>query len=266
MSDTGFKLILVDNLESLATFSNILNTGHYQSLGDMFQKISDEVDIAAQTAWEENAKRGLIQDDMPYTAGMEKAKRRAGLIEELAQSGKGESTYYILLEPKVAKELRDVNRSLVLSQAGKHALYHGTLKQLKLPECTWFLVCGLATLIQGEVDVFRHDRFTWNHLPKSFMMLEPKEVDEDRTYACRSKGPTGFVTWISQDVDQIALVVTEGETIRLVSYSPTNAFSKEVALEEVRRLYEDAPLVQLHEEFEDFQLHAAGCDPVKEIV
>lgn len=266
MQDRGFKLILVDNLDSLATFSNILNTGHCQDLGAMFQKISDDFDAEAQAAWEENAKRGLFQDDTAYMAGMEKAKRRGALIKELALSGKGEATYYILLEPKVAKELRAVNRSLVLSEAGKHGLYRGTLQQLRIPEAAWFLVSGLATLIEGEVDVFRHDRFTWNHLPKSFVMLEPKDVDEDRTYACQSKGPTGFVTWISQDVDQIALVVTEGPIIRLVSYSPTNAFSKEAALGEVRRLYEDAPLVQLHEEFEDFQLHAAGIDPVKEIV
>jgi hypothetical protein len=262
----GFKLILVDSVDSLTKFSNILNTGHCQDLGAIFQKISDEVDVAAQAAWEENAKRGLIQDDMPYTAGMEKGKRRAALIQEMALSGKGEATYYILLEPKVAKELRSVNRSLVLSQAGKHAVYHGTMKKLLLPEAAWFLACGIATLIEGEVDVFRHDRFTWNHLPTSFTMMDPKDVDEERTYVCQSKGPTGFVTWISQDVDQIVLVVTEGPTIRLVSYSPTNAFSKEAALGEVRRLYEDAPLVQLHEEFEDFQLHAAGCDPVKEIV
>lgn len=262
----GFKLILVDSVDSLTEFSNILNTGHCQDLGAMFQKISDEVDVAAQAAWEENAKRGLIQDDMPYTAGMEKGKRRAALIQEMALSGKGEATYYILLEPKVAAELRSVNRSLVLSQAGKHAVYHGTMKKLLLPEAAWFLACGIATIIEGEVDVFRHDRFTWSHLPKSFTMMDPKDVDEERTYVCQSKGPTGFVTWISQDVDQIVLVVTEGPTIRLVSYSPTNAFSKEAALGEVRRLYEDAPLVQLHEEFEDFQLHAAGCDPVKEIV
>ncbi|MNE98623.1 hypothetical protein D3C80_1971660 [compost metagenome] len=88
---------------------------------------------------------------------------------------------------------------------------------------------------------------------------------EDRTYACQSKGPTGFTTWISQDNDQITLVVEEGPTIRLVSYTPTYAFEADVALAEVQRLYEDS-VVTFHEGFTDFQLDASKYDPVQEIV
>lgn len=266
MQDKGFKLILTDSIEGMLEFSPIMELGHPLNLGDLFWKISQDVDAEFQATWEENARRGLIEDDMPYKGGMEKAKRRSALMQHLAQESNGEATYYILLEPKDAEGIRAANRSLVLSPAGKRGIIHGTSIKLQLPEAATFLARGFATIIKGEVDIQRRAMDVWSRLPKSFMMLEPKEVDEERIYACQSKGPTGFVTWISQDIDQIALVVTEGPTIRLVSYSPTNAFSKEDALDEVRRLYEDAPLVQLHEEFEDFQLHAAGCDPVKEIV
>jgi hypothetical protein len=265
MQDQGFKWIIVSDVAELTAFNNILGLGHPLSLDDLFQKISDEVDTEFQAHWEENAARGLIEDDMPHKGAMEKAKRRSALVQELALSSNGEATYYTLIPPKAVVELKAALRSLLLTQTSKLKAVQSAGYNAKAPEATWFLARGVAVIIEGDVDILRKAEGVWGHLPRAFQLMEPKELDDSRAYACQSVGPTGFTTWISQDIDSIHLVVEEGPTVKLVSYSPTNAFSEEAVLGEVQRLYEGRP-VELHEAFEDIQFDASKYDPVKEIV
>jgi len=271
MKEKGFKWIVVSDTAELAVFGNILHVGNCLSLDDLFQKISADIDNDEDAAIEEYRRRhpGVLDEEMPTDMrGMKKAKARSALVQELAALGDGSATYVSVISPKDADTIQASFRSLILPITTKHKTFQEVTRRVcKAPEATWFLVAGAAFIHNGTVDIIRRGQDTWAHLPMSFQMMEPKELDETRTYVCQSKGPTGFTTWISQDVDQIVLVVEEGEgsTVKLVSYTPTNAFCAETAKGEVQRLYEDATIA-LHDGFIDFQFEASKYDPVREIV